>query len=176
MTGFGDIMSHRSTMNGVDGDYSPLERIVITANGNLQRILSAYFNSNVTVNILKNERISVEEIPLIFDRKVELVCFGMTKCIAESLITITDTTIIDLIVSKKVGLGQLFRYLNMLPEFTLLHVERLVNGFSRTYLLKIQGMECRIKETFPSDLFESTASNQSIDLERVNGTATYQGP
>ena len=36
---FGDIMSHIQTEVLLNGDFSPLERIVLTANGNLQRIL-----------------------------------------------------------------------------------------------------------------------------------------
>lgn len=35
--------------------FSPLERIVITANGNLQRILSAFHNMPISVAVLKSE-------------------------------------------------------------------------------------------------------------------------
>jgi hypothetical protein len=131
------------------------------------------------VNIIKNLKISsLGEIPMVFDRKVELVCFGLTKCIAESLITISDPFIIELIDSQKVGLGQLFRYLNVLPVFTLVDVQRLQQGFCRTYILETKGMTCKIKETFPSDLFDPpiSAIDQKIHIERVNETSTYYAP
>ena len=36
---FGDIMACRETAASVVGEFTPLERILLTANGNLQRII-----------------------------------------------------------------------------------------------------------------------------------------
>jgi hypothetical protein len=36
---FGDIMSQSDTTNILQGDFSPIERIFLSANGNLQRLL-----------------------------------------------------------------------------------------------------------------------------------------
>lgn len=49
-------------------EFTPIERIILTANGNLQRILSAFFNAAVTVKIIYNNVITANE----FDRKVHL--------------------------------------------------------------------------------------------------------
>ncbi|KAJ3229951.1 hypothetical protein HDU81_004908 [Chytriomyces hyalinus] len=53
---FGDIMSLRETSISLPKEFSPLERILLTANGNVQRILSAFYNMPITVKILKNEK------------------------------------------------------------------------------------------------------------------------
>ena len=57
---FGDIMSSNETrlvFPPQDNYYTPIERILLTANGNLQRILSAYFNATVTVDIIYNNQL-----------------------------------------------------------------------------------------------------------------------
>jgi len=44
---FGDIIfSKKTDISFLRGAFSPVERIVLTANGNLQRILSAYYGSD----------------------------------------------------------------------------------------------------------------------------------
>lgn len=66
---FGDIMSHTEvSIHFSKQEFTPIERILLTANGNLQRILSAFFNSAVTVKIIYNNQITDNE----FDRKVHL--------------------------------------------------------------------------------------------------------
>ncbi|KAJ3103358.1 hypothetical protein HDU97_010196 [Phlyctochytrium planicorne] len=50
----GDIMSSRETAIRLPDIFSPLERILLTANGNVQRILSAYHNAPVTISIIEN--------------------------------------------------------------------------------------------------------------------------
>ncbi|KAJ3255995.1 hypothetical protein HK103_005802 [Boothiomyces macroporosus] len=169
----GDIMALTETNTILSGDYSPLERICLTANGNLQRILSSYFNSKVTVGIIKNEKLN--QTNLVYDRVVNLNCQGRTLCVAESTITITDGKIIQLIESKTVGIGQLFRYLNILPEFVLLEAGREPDSFWRVYLLKSPGIVCKIKEIFPNDLFVSQPS-QSLNIDQVNALSPYQAP
>ncbi|KAJ3083291.1 hypothetical protein HK102_001147 [Quaeritorhiza haematococci] len=86
----GDIMSSRqsnSTLLG--GGFSPLERVVLTSNGNLQRILSAYFNAVITVDIAYNTK-RPESTPdrLVFDREVNILCHGMVCCNAKSIVTV----------------------------------------------------------------------------------------
>jgi hypothetical protein len=67
---FGDIMSHTEMCITFpkDLEFTPIERIILTANGNLQRILSAFFNDTISVKIIYNNQISDYE----FDRKVHL--------------------------------------------------------------------------------------------------------
>jgi hypothetical protein len=40
---FGDIMGGCETHVMLGGSFTPMERVVLTANGNLQRIMSAYY-------------------------------------------------------------------------------------------------------------------------------------
>jgi hypothetical protein len=141
-------------------------------------MISAYFNSIVTVKIHRNERISPEnQMPLILDRMVEIASAGRTRCVAESIVTITDPHIADLIVLQKVGIGQLFRHLKVLPDFELLDLQRESDSFWRLYVLESKGISCKIKETFPNDIFHpSEAVNQRVDIEKINGTSIYDVP
>jgi hypothetical protein len=54
--------------------FTPMERILLTANGNVQRILSSYYNEKVSVRVLFNQekRDSQHE----FERRVEIICNG----------------------------------------------------------------------------------------------------
>jgi chorismate-pyruvate lyase len=72
-------MSHTEMCINFKDEFTPIERILLTANGNLQRILSAFFNSTVSVKIIYNNQIDFNE----FDRKVHLqvhdqVCNSLT--------------------------------------------------------------------------------------------------
>ena len=48
--------------------FAPLERVLLTANGNLQRIISSYYNTSVEVHIVHNR----EEQPGLFHRQASL--------------------------------------------------------------------------------------------------------
>jgi len=67
---FGDIMGEPSGIEtyitlGESGDrFTALERIVLTANGNLQRIMSAYYGAPVVVDIIKCKSIK----DMLYDR------------------------------------------------------------------------------------------------------------
>ncbi|KAJ3284855.1 hypothetical protein HDU79_007821 [Rhizoclosmatium sp. JEL0117] len=167
---FGDIMSMRETSVSLPDDYSPLERILLTANGNVQRILSAFYNSPVTVKIIKNERTVPEKnavgttsssgtILAEFDRHVELICANQVLCTATSTVTLWNPEYLRLVVEEKIGIGQLFRYLNILPNFELLQVGRDGDSFWRVYTLSSgNDVKCVLKEVFPADVFERPSS------------------
>ena len=53
----------------INGKFSPLERIILTANGNLQRIMSAYYGAPVIVDVIKTSRLENK----CYDRKVNLL-------------------------------------------------------------------------------------------------------
>ncbi|KAJ3046504.1 hypothetical protein HK097_000805, partial [Rhizophlyctis rosea] len=109
----GDIMSSRETTTLLPDTFSRLERVILMANGNVQRILSAYYNSTVTVDILSNEKIDVDanmnSRETIFKREVNLVCLNQICCNAKSTVTITSSEYLRLIEEQQVGIGQLFR-------------------------------------------------------------------
>ncbi len=62
------------TVTRLPETFSPMQRILLTANGNVQRILSAFYNDTVTVRVLfNNERGDLPDEHL-FERKVEIIC------------------------------------------------------------------------------------------------------
>ncbi|RUS24092.1 hypothetical protein BC938DRAFT_474136 [Jimgerdemannia flammicorona] len=166
---FGDIMSSQETSLVFPNGFSGLERIVLTANGNLQRIFSAFFNLPIAIEIMKNDLLPAsarfEDEPILddenpaavlqrFDREVNLRCGQIVVCNAKSHILIRDPEVLDMIANGGVGIGQLFRYLDKLPKFVLHAVGRRNQTWWRKYSLRMRGVECRIRETFPSGMFE----------------------
>ncbi|KAG0210101.1 hypothetical protein BGX33_005131 [Mortierella sp. NVP41] len=137
--------------------FTGFERILLTANGNLQRLISAYFNEVVTVTIVENK-----EVPLLptdgpdvlarFQREVNLLCNNKIFCNAKSQVLIKDQKVHDLVVKDGVGIGQIFRYLDRLPSFDLHGLGRTERTFWREYSLRIPGVDCRLLEVFPSTL------------------------
>ena len=53
--GFGDVMGGYRTTVPFLPQFTPLERMAITATGNLQRLISSFYNLPVTVNCVRNE-------------------------------------------------------------------------------------------------------------------------
>ena len=108
--------------------------MALTANGNLQRLVSSYYDAPVSVvvdscvmraattNRATGTATSLlpSTTPKTWDRTVHLTVFGgQNFCTAVSVITVHDPLCQQLVQSGQVGLGQLFRYLDLLPEFTL---------------------------------------------------------
>lgn len=169
---FGDVMGGCETNMIVGGSFTPLERIVITANGNLQRIMSAYYGAPVIVNIIKcdpikdiksyitDRRIDTnnndDNLLCVYDREVSLLMNSQIFCIAKGMIEIYDKELIDAIEYKKIGLGQMFRYLGALPSFKLHAAGRKQDGsLWRDYSLYINGrINCHFVEEFTNNLFD----------------------
>ncbi|KAK3815990.1 MAG: hypothetical protein J3R72DRAFT_461216 [Linnemannia gamsii] len=154
---FGDIMAKRNTSLSLPDGFNGFERILLTANGNLQRLISAYFNEVVTVTIVENKEIPLlpNEDPTVlarFQREVNLLCNNKIFCNAKSQVLIRDQQVYDLVVKDGVGIGQIFRYLDRLPSFDLHGLGRTERTFWREYSLKIPGVDCRLLEVFPSTL------------------------
>uniref|UniRef100_A0A1D1YT43 tRNA dimethylallyltransferase n=1 Tax=Anthurium amnicola TaxID=1678845 RepID=A0A1D1YT43_9ARAE len=185
---FGDVMSLRATTLLLPNEFSGLERICLTANGNLQRILSSWFNKTVTVDVIKNISVDFkmdsqvknsiitnktiildndvnyddtqkndDKAPILkrFDREVNLICEEKIVCNAKSDVIIRDHNIVQLIENDGIGIGQLFRYLDKLPSFHLHYIGKSKKVWWREYSLYISGVECHIKEIFPSNLFDN---------------------
>ena len=107
---FGDIMSANETWIQLPEIFSPMERVVLTANGNLQRILSSYFNSPVSIQLCYNQKVESKKDSLeSFKRCVDLICKGKPMCRAISSIDICSQEMLSLITNDQVGIGQLFR-------------------------------------------------------------------
>ncbi|PVZ98338.1 hypothetical protein BB558_005658 [Smittium angustum] len=157
-THLGDIFLPQKTFCTLPPEFSnPIQRIFLTANGNLQRLLSSYYNLPVSVDILYNQKILPSDTnpKVTFDRKVNLVCNNKTVCIAESKIYLLSDKATDLIINQKVGIAQFFRYRNSFPDFVLLSAKSNPdNSFQRSYILKTSDLECHIDEYFVPGMLE----------------------
>jgi hypothetical protein len=106
----GDIMNPLSTFTQLDGSFSELERMVLTANANLQRLMryvlrnhkqqcpvhsrpafSAYYNEPVHVEVLKNECI----LHGVYNRQVDLTVRSRVFCKATSVVALRSQTAFD---------------------------------------------------------------------------------
>jgi hypothetical protein len=168
------------------GIQHPLDRMALTANGNLQRLVSSYYDAPVSVvvdscilRVTNNgstntatattsssvpASASTLTMPKTWDRTVHLTVFdGQTFCTAVSVITVHDPLCQQLVQSGQVGLGQLFRYLDLLPEFTLREAGvgegkgsggGAGGGFWRDYTLSCAELTCDIHEAFRPGLWD----------------------
>ncbi|KAG9320242.1 hypothetical protein KVV02_002932 [Mortierella alpina] len=167
---FGDIMSKRDTTLVLPDGFSGSERILLTANGNLQRLISAYFNKTVTVTILENNQVPLtpDDDPAViarFQREVNVLCNNKIVCNAKSRVLIKDPKVYDLVVKNGVGIGQIFRYLDRLPSFELHGIGRTDKTFWREYSLTIPGVDCRLLEVLPSALFDENWLEKDHDSD-----------
>jgi len=151
--GLGDIMGHAPAgfAPETDRDFSPLQRIILTANGNLQRLVSSYHNSPVHVK----KKYNIKTAPGKYDRQVSLSVFGQEFAVATSTLEITRDDLIQAVERDGVAIGQLFRHFNILPECEIHAVGTEEDGyFWREYTLAGRGLTCRIHERMRGDMFE----------------------
>ncbi|KAJ2773812.1 hypothetical protein IWQ57_001120 [Coemansia nantahalensis] len=159
---FGDVMSQRETSCMLPAVFkNPVQRIMLMANGNLQRVLSAYYNLPVSVEVVYSEpetpmSAKSSRLPLRYRRRINLVCNRAVVCTAQSTVELLTQKAADLVVREGVGIGQLFRYMNVLPMFALLeaHLSDTDASFSRLYELRSQDVACLISEEFPDGMLD----------------------
>lgn len=138
---------------------TPMERIALTANGNLQRIFSSFYDAHVHVTISYCERRKGTSCA-VWDRTVHLSVFNQNFCTAQSTITVHSPECIQLIESENVGIGQLFRYLDKLPTFRLKDAGRCPDGgMWRSYELACDELTCDIHEQFNPRAWELVDPN-----------------
>lgn len=87
-------------------EFSPMERMILQANGNLQRLLSAYYNVPSHVEIIKN--IKSQGINVYYEREIKMYFENKFVYNAQSILTVKDDTVLELIEKHKYGLGQIF--------------------------------------------------------------------
>jgi len=135
---------------------TPLERIVLNADGNLQRIFSSFYNSPVFVHVdLCKHREIPESLYEIYDRISHLSVNNKVFCTAKTVFIVKSLEYASLIQSKEIGIGQLFRYLNILPSFSLIDAGKtLENRLWRIYILRCDGLICIIQENFTPNLWK----------------------
>jgi len=164
MGALGDIMgsSQPDVADVTFEKFTPLQRVLITANGNLQRLVSSYYNQPVTVTVVRNNCIAKGK----FDREVKILIFGVEFCRAISTVTLDSDVHIDAVEKGGIAIGQLFRHFHLLPRFELLDVRRISEDeapswapsatacFARDYILRAKGILCEITEIIRNDVFE----------------------
>ena len=83
-----------------------------------------------------------------------------TFCTASSVVTVHSSHCRGLIDSGEVGIGQLFRYLDILPKFTIIDAGRDDSGgLWRKYILQCRELTCNIHEEFSADAWEIKAED-----------------
>ncbi|KAI0309860.1 hypothetical protein OF83DRAFT_1166763 [Amylostereum chailletii] len=173
--GFADSFDAKDTtveFTGWPADVTGLERVMLTARGDLQRLLSAYFNHTITIQpIFANtspQGVDMDAVsptnPVTQHRQVHLLCSKKVTCVATSTVRVTSPPCAKLFLEDKFAIGQMFRKLRCAPKFTLCEcgAERGEDGkrtLRRRYLLTTEGFECDIVEEFPDrDMFDRGAA------------------
>lgn len=160
------VANKSGTLASRFGIEHPLDRMALTANGNLQRLVSSYYDA--PVQVLVDHCCPLEEDRPVangcgsrpqckkWDRVVHLTVHNQTFCTAHSIITVFDPLCQELVESGAVGLGQLFRFLDILPEFDLHNAAPYPSegGFWRKYTLKCAELSCDIHEDFRSGIWD----------------------
>jgi hypothetical protein len=161
--------SERTSVTSLAAAYGithPLDRMALTANGNLQRLVSSYYDAPVSVVVDSCELQSSsrnKSTPKTWNRIVHLQVHGQTFCVATSEITVYDPLCEELVESGQVGLGQLFRYLDLLPTFELNDASpKPKGGFWRDYFLRSDALMCRIHEDFCAGLWELQPQDNDV--------------
>ncbi|KAI0751195.1 hypothetical protein C8Q80DRAFT_557835 [Daedaleopsis nitida] len=141
-----------------------LERIMVVAQGDLQRHLSAFLARTVIIECIYTKTSPLSSSasrahPIHQERQVHLKCGQRILCVATSSVTITSPECERLLIRDRFALGQIFRHLRTYPDFALLNVDaQLVDGkreLRRTYSLETEGIRCEILEVFPDrDMFD----------------------
>ncbi|KAG1860825.1 hypothetical protein F4604DRAFT_1930139 [Suillus subluteus] len=141
-------------------DTTGLERIMLAAQGDLQRLMSSFFARPIFIELQS--------------RQVHLVCASRIVCTATSNVTITHPDFERLFLDDKYPIGQTFRKMLRHPQFTLLDAQAQVVGgkreLRRTYTLETDGFLCEILEVWPDrDMFvrgEAWLTENKLELEK----------
>ena len=126
--GLGDIMGSAPLTDLTR--FSPLQRVALTANGNLQRVVSAYHNAPVTVALRQNNAHS--SVSGTYERDVELLISGIPFARCWSTVKVTRDDLMHAIEVDGVAIGQLFRHFGVLPRFELHAMGKLGSGMPPT--------------------------------------------
>lgn len=152
-----------------------IERIALSAHGDLQRILSAFFARPINIatvythtftegvegkkslSLPEDDRIESTSTssPIYQARQVELRCSDKVVCTATSSIVIRSPKAARLFLEDKFAVGQMFSKLGKPADAELLEVgfdtdEEGTQNLWRKYLLHVDEFACEILEVFPS--------------------------
>ncbi|KAJ8463477.1 hypothetical protein ONZ45_g17568 [Pleurotus djamor] len=125
-------------------EISGLERIMLSAQGDLQRVMSAFFARPIIISTLFAHTYTQlapglppsplslpnsialasasPDHPITQTRQVQLVCADKVVCTATSTVQVTSERCARFFLEDKYPIGQMFRKLEKLPTFELLEV------------------------------------------------------
>ncbi|KAJ1454185.1 hypothetical protein M885DRAFT_522367 [Pelagophyceae sp. CCMP2097] len=154
---FGDILGGAldtdvSLLASSDATFTPLQRVALTANGNLQRIISSYHDARVDVRVVRGVKLKAG----LYERAVVIDVRGVSCCVAASVVACFTPDAQRMVDGGKTSIGQIFVALGELPRFHLLEVAQDAKSetFRRVYTLSSSSVMCHIEETMPSSLFD----------------------
>ncbi|KAJ1513848.1 hypothetical protein HMI56_001627 [Coelomomyces lativittatus] len=144
---------HSSRLTSIhfsDPTLSPIERIILSSSGTLQRTLSAFYNLPIDLDLIYND-ITYDETKerWTVSRKIHLLCSSQIICVAITCLTITQKEHFEKLVTEGIGLGQFFKLIHVSPTFQLYSVEKSDQRLFRHYELGCPGVLARIHETYP---------------------------
>ncbi|OBZ75400.1 hypothetical protein A0H81_04590 [Grifola frondosa] len=160
-----DVYTGTSTSVEIDcpPDVIGVERIMLAAQGDLQRLLSAFFARPITIERIyahtsEHDHAASPARPITQTRQVHLTCAARVVCVATSRVTLGSPAAARLFLDEQFAIGQLFRQLGRAPEFALRSVgTRVADGLRelrRDYVLSTAEVQCEISEVFPDrDMF-----------------------
>ncbi|CAE7223134.1 unnamed protein product [Symbiodinium microadriaticum] len=149
----GDLLKGTRCINILDDELAhsahPLQRALLTAAGNVVRVVTSYHKVSVQVGLLRSRRVPGKSNE--YERVVLMFCEGIAFCRARTLVKLESQELKELVDSGSCDVGELFRAKDLLPEFSLLQVQLCpsdVPGFGRKYTLTAPGISCHIAEEF----------------------------
>jgi chorismate-pyruvate lyase len=154
---------------------TPLQRLCLSASGNLQLVLRAYLNRELQFELRIHASRMTHAQATTVTRTIQLHVDGTPVCLAHSVTTVhaVDSPHLQAFIDGHVGIGQLFQRLDQYPRFQLLDyavadrdgavvydaslfgtVDFRV-GMCRSYTLTTPSLSSHITELFPAHLFEA---------------------
>jgi hypothetical protein len=169
----GDIMAPAATFAHLPPGFTPLQRLLLTANGNVERIISSYYAKPAQLYVVLNHKRGA-----VHDRQVALMLEGRQLMLAKSTCFLSDERWARAVDEEQLPVGALYRRFDVLPSFTLHAAGIVPGGFWRQYQLRADGFTCEINETFSEDCFralngDDDARDEQADADRRGGGSGY---
>lgn len=150
-----DELRLQEAVNLFEGrDFSPIERILLSHDGTVQRLLSVIFLRPVTP-VVEFEREEAEHIL----RTVSLRTGEIRVAKAVTVIPLAKNSeaVADLVRGREMGLGQIAAYLGIATRRRIESVNGDRDLVWRTYLMEGEGLAFRISEYFERSLYGGAA-------------------
>ena len=146
-------------------EFTPMQRVVLNANGTLHHLMSSYYNEPVATHV-NHQRLVTSECQETHYRQVTWSIFGQEFAVAYSTICCTSS---ELNVALHAGMlvGEVFRKFALLPNFNLLKITKDATDvvFSREYTLCAPGLDCKVYQELQCNMFELSASAKGNDTK-----------